>query len=47
MAVGPDADTDYITRGSIPSGGAGTLTGGADGDAHLTMSNLRDFSLRA
>jgi hypothetical protein len=29
MAVGLDADTDYLQRGSIPSGGAGTLTDGA------------------
>lgn len=28
MAVGLNADTDYITRGSIPSGGAGTLSDG-------------------
>lgn len=29
MAVGIDADSDYIERASIPSGGAGTLTEGA------------------
>lgn len=29
MAIGLDADTDYAGRGSIPSGGAGTLTEGA------------------
>ncbi len=29
MAVGLSADGDYITRGSIPSGGAGTLSDGA------------------
>lgn len=29
MAVGLDADTEYIRRSSIPSGGAGTLTNGA------------------
>jgi len=28
MAVGIDSDTDYLTRGSIPSGGAGTLSDG-------------------
>jgi hypothetical protein len=28
MAVGLDADTEYLERGSIPSGGAGTLSDG-------------------
>lgn len=29
MAVGIDQDTEYLERGSIPSGGAGTLSDGA------------------
>jgi len=29
MGVGLDADTDYLTIGGIPNGGAGTLTDGA------------------
>lgn len=32
MAVGLNADADYVSRGSIPSGGAGTLTGGGFSD---------------
>lgn len=32
MAVGLDLDTEYMRRSSIPSGGAGTLTGGGFSD---------------
>lgn len=32
MAVGLDADTEYIRRTGIPSGGAGTLSGGGFSD---------------
>lgn len=32
MAVGIDVDTDYLQRASIPSGGAGTLSGGGFAD---------------
>ena len=32
MAVGLDTDTEYIERASIPSGGAGTLSGGGFSD---------------
>lgn len=32
MGIGIDADTEYARRGSIPSGGAGTLSGGGFSD---------------
>lgn len=32
MAIGIDADTEYARRSSIPSGGAGTLSGGGFSD---------------
>lgn len=46
MGLGLDADTEYLRRSSIPSGGAGTLSEGAtEGARSLTVSALASAML--
>ena len=45
MAVGLDADADYARRSSIPSGGAGTLSGGGFSDCFVGVWVYRPSSV--
>ena len=42
MAIGTNADADYARRSSIPSGGAGTLSGGGFSDFFVGVWLYRD-----